>query len=152
MYWSGRHYHVKDIIGHFTFWISLSLRAETKDWALRPNGSAFRFHRHPQSWYFLSCWKLDKTYYDLHWIADCIPPNYTLFSFPRTSKRTPSPAVGGGTGLYPWALHTITHFSHWILLLRIICCHSQTASFQNISIALPHLPHSRNLFLFSWWI
>jgi len=31
-------------------------------------------------------------------LADCTPPNYTLFSFPRTSKSTSSTAVGGGTG------------------------------------------------------
>jgi len=68
-------------------------------------------------------------------LADCTPPNYTLFSFIRTSKSTSSTAVGGGTGfLIREPFHTITHLSHWILVFRIICFHSQTASFQNISI------------------
>ena len=46
---------------------------------------------------------------------------------------------------YPWTIHTITHLSLslWILLLRIICCHSQTAIFAKyqylISITFPHL-------------
>jgi len=67
-------------------------------------------------------------------LADCTPPNYTLFSFPRTWKSISTTAVSGGTGFLIREPFTQLPTSHWILLLWIICYHSQTASFQNISI------------------
>jgi len=69
-------------------------------------------------------------------LADCTPPNYTLFSFPRTSKSTSSTAVGGGTGFlicepFTQLPTSLTEFSSEssVVTLKV-----QTPSFQNISI------------------
>ena len=35
---------------------------------------------------------------------------------------------------YPWAFHTATHLTFWILLLRIVFYNSETTSFKNIGI------------------
>ena len=70
-------------------------------------------------------------------IAHCTPPNYSLLSFPRTSsKNTSSQAVGGGTGFLirePFTQLPV-HLTYWILLLRIVFCNSETASFKNIGL------------------
>jgi len=35
---------------------------------------------------------------------------------------------------YPWAFHTATHLTYWILLLRIVFCNSETTSLKNNGI------------------
>jgi len=79
--------------------------------------------------------------------VDCTPPNYTLFSFLRTSKSTSSPAaVGGGTGFLIREPLTqlptsLSEFSSESSAVALKLPHSKISVF-NI------YPHSQNLCLF----
>jgi len=67
-------------------------------------------------------------------LADCTPPNYTLFSFPRTSKSTSSTlstAVGGGTGFLISEPFT-----------RLPTSLTEFSSFESSAVTLK-LPHSK---------
>ena len=43
---------------------------------------------------------------------------------------------------YPWAFHTATHLTYWILLLRIVFCNSETTSFKISVFNIYHPPSS----------
>ena len=85
-------------------------------------------------------------------LADCTPPNYTLFSFPRTSKSTSSTlsvvalnflSVSPSHNYPPLSLNSPPS-NHLLSLSNSLIPKYHYL----ISIALPHLPHSRNFFLF----
>ena len=56
---------------------------------------------------------------------------------------------------YPWAFHTATHLTFWILLLRIVFCNSETTSFKNIGIqhlSSSFIAHLLQTFFLVFWM